>query len=81
MKIIKETKNLLFNYARYEVLPATDLKTALEEALVLANNMDVNVEFSFKGHLIRIDKNDSIQEKIDFYNEAIINKQKEGNEE
>jgi hypothetical protein len=52
-------------------LPNTTLEEACSEALTLAKEMNIHVEFIFEGYLIRVDKEDQIQAKIDFYNEAI----------
>ena len=71
--IIRATKHLSFHYIRYAVLPNTTLENACEEALTIAKEMDAAVEFMFDGCLIRVDKEDNIQQIIDFYKEAIDN--------
>lgn len=76
--IIRATKHLCFHYLHYAVLPNTTLENACEEALTIAKEMDAAVEFMFEGYLIRVDKGDSLKEKIDFYKKALTNGQKEG---
>lgn len=73
MTVIKSTEHLSFNYIRYAVVHGTTLEEACKEALSLAEEMDLPIEFLFDGLLIRIDKKDSLKEKIEFYNNAVHN--------
>jgi hypothetical protein len=73
MSVIKSTKHLSFHFMRYAMLPNTTLEEACSEAMSLAETMSIPVEFVFNGCLISIDKADSIQEKINFYNESLKN--------
>ncbi len=54
-----------------QVFVGTDIKTAIEDAIKLADNSNNEVVFNFNGTLIQVDKNSIVSDKLTFYHNSI----------
>jgi len=54
-----------------QVFAGTDIKTAIEDAIKLADNSNNEVVFNFNGTLIQVDKNSIVSDKLTFYHNSI----------
>ena len=54
-----------------QVFVGTDIKTAIKDAIKLADNSNNEVVFNFNGTLIQVDKNSIVSDKLTFYHNSI----------